>query len=130
MVGAEPFGPDVVELKVTHEIAGLPHLLEALEASCAATGLRAHLRGSVAVGSVLVGLAGAADAAEVARVVATLRERSPSFGGTVVVLDAAAEVKASLDVWGPVGALDLMRRVKAQFDPERRMAPGRFVGGI
>jgi glycolate oxidase FAD binding subunit len=35
-----------------------------------------------------------------------------------------------VDVWGPVGALDLMRSVKHQFDPERRLAPGRFVGGI
>jgi glycolate oxidase FAD binding subunit len=128
--GAEPFGPDAVALKLTHEIAGLPHLLEALDIACATTGLSAHLRGSVAVGAVLAGLAGAPDAAEVAHFVATLRERSASFGGTVVVLDAAAEVKASLDVWGPVGALDLMRRVKRQFDPERRLAPGRFVGGI
>jgi glycolate oxidase FAD binding subunit len=27
-------------------------------------------------------------------------------------------------------ALDLMRRVKDRFDPERRMSPGRFVGGL
>jgi glycolate oxidase FAD binding subunit len=35
-----------------------------------------------------------------------------------------------VDTWGPVPALDLMRRVKERFDPERRLAPGRFVGGI
>jgi len=27
-------------------------------------------------------------------------------------------------------ALPLMRRVKERFDPEHRMSPGRFVGGI
>ena len=35
-----------------------------------------------------------------------------------------------LDLWGPVGGLALMRRVKENFDPHRLLAPGRFVGGI
>ncbi len=82
------------------------------------------------MGAVTVGLAGAADADTLARCVAGLRERAPSFGGTVVVLEAPGELKADLDVWGPVGGLQLMRAVKRQFDPERRLAPGRFVGGI
>jgi glycolate oxidase FAD binding subunit len=139
--GAEPFAGGEVLLKVTHEIAGLAHLLTALDDACAETGLTAHLRGSVAVGAVTVGLAGQADAAGIdgrvdarttalSRCVAGLRERAPSFGGTVVVLEAPGDLKADLDVWGPVGGLELMRAVKDQFDPERRLAPGRFVGGI
>jgi glycolate oxidase FAD binding subunit len=66
----------------------------------------------------------------VARCVANLRERAPSFGGTVVVLEAPGDLKDDLDVWGPVGGLELMRAVKRRFDPARRLAPGRFVGGI
>ena len=46
------------------------------------------------------------------------------------MVDAPAETKAAVDVWGPVHGLELMRRVKDQFDPDRRLAPGRFVGGI
>jgi glycolate oxidase FAD binding subunit len=46
------------------------------------------------------------------------------------VVRAPATTKAALDVWGPVPGLDLMRRVKGEFDPDRRLAPGRFVGGI
>jgi glycolate oxidase FAD binding subunit len=59
-----------------------------------------------------------------------LRDRSSTFGGSAVLLEAPASLRGDVDVWGPVGALDLMRSVKHQFDPERRLAPGRFVGGI
>jgi glycolate oxidase FAD binding subunit len=142
--GAEPYDDAQVLLKVTHEITGLGHLLTALHAVCAEIGVTAHLRGSVAVGAVTVGLTGAGagghsgngqtggvvDARGLARIVASLRERATSFGGTVVVLEAPGDLKKDLDVWGPVGGLELMRAVKHQFDPERRLAPGRFVGGI
>jgi hypothetical protein len=51
-----------------------------------------------------------------------------------VVLDAPAEVRASLDPWGLEGrggaALELMRRTKARFDPNGVCSPGVFVGGI
>ena len=47
-----------------------------------------------------------------------------------VVLDAPPEVKAVVDSWGEVPGLDLMRRVKDEFDPTRVLAPGRYVGGL
>ena len=49
---------------------------------------------------------------------------------SAVVLHAPAEVRAAVDMWGPVPSAGLMRAVKDQFDPEHRMAPGRFAGGI
>jgi glycolate oxidase FAD binding subunit len=50
----------------------------------------------------------------------------------VVVTDAPAELRAQLDPWGvPEGAeLDLMRAVKARFDPDRKCNPGLYVGRI
>jgi glycolate oxidase FAD binding subunit len=47
-----------------------------------------------------------------------------------VVLNAPVLVRGEVDMWGPVPAVELMRAVKDQFDPEHRLAPGRFVGGI
>jgi glycolate oxidase FAD binding subunit len=48
-----------------------------------------------------------------------------------VVLDAPAEVRAAVDPWGErTGPVDLMRKVKARFDPAGVCAPGTFVGGI
>jgi len=35
-----------------------------------------------------------------------------------------------VDVWGPSAALDVMRGLKARFDPHGTLNPGRFVGGI
>lgn len=128
--GSEPESESGVLLKVTHEIAHLRELLDVVDGAAAQAGLTATLRGSPAVGTALVGLGHDASAAKVGDLVARLRERSASFGGTVVVLEAPDEVRADLDVWGPVSALELMRAVKQQFDPERRLAPGRFVGGI
>ena len=57
------------------------------------------------------------------------REALPQ--GSVVVHAAPAEVRASVDVWGPSPkALSLMAQVKDRLDPGRRLAPGRFVGGL
>lgn len=49
-----------------------------------------------------------------------------------VVSDAPAAVRAAIDPWDvPEGpALELMRRVKARFDPHGTCNPGLFAGGI
>ena len=56
--------------------------------------------------------------------------RAFSREGALVVVDGPTDVKQAIDLWGPVAAIDLMRRVKDQFDPQHRLSPGRFVGGI
>jgi glycolate oxidase FAD binding subunit len=54
------------------------------------------------------------------------------LGGTVLVQDRPEEVDTALeqigsDVLGPPpSALELMRAVKRRFDPQARLAPGRF----
>jgi glycolate oxidase FAD binding subunit len=88
------------------------------------------VRGSAGVGILHAALPADAEPAAVARAVGLLRERSSQWGGDVVVLEAPAAVRELVDVWGPVRGLTLMQRVKDQFDPEHRLAPGRFVGGI
>jgi glycolate oxidase FAD binding subunit len=54
-------------------------------------------------------------------------------GAHAVLLDAPDEVRARCDVWGAAtgaGGLELMRRVKARFDPAHACNPGVYVGGI
>jgi glycolate oxidase FAD binding subunit len=60
-----------------------------------------------------------------------LLERLESSRGSLAVLRCPLEVKRKADVWGNAGdALQLMRDIKAQFDPAGRLNPGRFIGGI
>jgi glycolate dehydrogenase FAD-binding subunit len=115
-----PWPAGGVALKLTCVLSAVPDVLAAARDA----GVRA--RGSAGTG-VLYGTV-APDRAAAA--VAALRPLCVERGGSLVVLDAPADVKSELDLWGPVGGLDLMRRVKDQFDPDHLLAPGRFVGGI
>ncbi|MEU4183959.1 FAD-binding oxidoreductase [Micrococcus luteus] len=125
--GQEP-EPAQALLKVTHEIAALSRLLEAIDRIGSESAARGALSGSPGVGVGLLALDG--DAGPVARFVESLRRETENFGGAVVVLDATDEVRQRVDLWGPVRGLELMVSVKKQFDPRRILSPGRFVGGI
>jgi len=116
-----PWESGQTALKLTFTLSGLAGVLgSAREAG-------AHVRGSAGTG---VAYAALPDPATAGDGLDLLRRACAAHGGTAVVLDAPPEVKQAVDVWGPVPAVDLMRRVKDQFDPEHRLSPGRFVGGI
>jgi glycolate oxidase FAD binding subunit len=60
-----------------------------------------------------------------------LRTFCNKANGALVIEEAPLELKQRLDVWGDTGAdLELMRRLKQQFDPKGTLSPGRFVGGL
>lgn len=60
-----------------------------------------------------------------------LRSPCTEAQGYLVLLEASPEIKQSFEVWGEVGPdLALMKAIKTQFDPQRQLSPGRFVGGI
>ncbi len=54
-----------------------------------------------------------------------------NLGGRVTIPWCPTEVKHDVNVWGPLrDDFPLMQKLKAQFDPDRILNPGRFVGGI
>ena len=60
-----------------------------------------------------------------------LRNWCESQGGFLSILKAPVDLKQQLEVWGYSGnALNLMRQIKQQFDPQNQFSPNRFVGGI
>jgi glycolate oxidase FAD binding subunit len=107
--------------KLTFSLSGLRDVLDV------AGEVGASVRGSAGAGVVYAALA---DPERAVEAVSRLREVCTRHRGAAVVLVAPPEVKRAVDVWGPIPALDLMSRVKNQFDPDHRLAPGRFVGGI
>ncbi len=126
----EPVAGRPTALKATFALSALAAVLEAGRDAAASAGVQLHLRGSGGAGVLYGALPAGTDVAAVRDVVTALRRACTEAGGALVVVDGAPEVKAGIDTWGPVPAQDLMRRVKEQFDPERCLAPGRFVGGI
>jgi len=57
-----------------------------------------------------------------------VRRGCEAKGGFLTVLVAPADIKQELDVWGYTGsAIDLMRRIKQEFDPENILNCDRFL---
>jgi glycolate oxidase FAD binding subunit len=69
--------------------------------------------------------------ARLAECVTSLRGFAADAKGSLILLEAPPEVKAVVDVWGPIGkSFTLMQGLKAAYDPDRILNPGRFVGGL
>ena len=112
---------------VVVKVSALPATLPAVMAATQALG--GTLVARAGLGLAWVQLPAADGRAEtVARIESLRGSLAPA---PCVVLDAPADVRAALDPWGDeTGPVDLMRKVKARFDPAGVCAPGLFVGGI
>jgi glycolate oxidase FAD binding subunit len=113
------------------KLTALPAQLPALESSV--TGLLGALRDpSFAWYATLgIGFAGGEprDAGAAIELDAT-RAALIKHGGALVIEAAPADLR-TIDPWGPPpAAFALMAALKQRFDPERRLNPGRFVGGL
>lgn len=115
--------------KITATLSGVRDVLSTARVAEAEYGVGIAVRGSAA-GVLHAGIT-LGGAPSLPKVISSLRRRSASpREGTVVVLSAPCALRTGLDPWGPVGGLEIMRNIKHRLDPQRLLAPGRFVGGI
>ncbi len=113
---------------------GLAAAVRALERAADEVGVEAELSSHAGLGLHTARLRGG-DAAAHARAVKAWRRDVTAAGGSVVLRRRVDGVDGLVDTWfddpgQAPSALAVMRRVKAQLDPDDRCAPGRFVGGI
>lgn len=122
-----------VRLRIACLPARVTATIAALETLCGEHGLNARIAGSAGAGALTAAIEGecAAGAWE-ARVVTPFRHHLADQGGSVIVEQCPRALKERIDVWGPVDqpALDLMKRIKGEFDPRGVLNPGRFVARL
>ena len=73
----------------------------------------------------------AADPVQIAAGLRKIQAAAAALGGDAIVERCPVSVKPHIDVWGaqPSG-MNIMRRLKQQFDPLNTLNPGRFIGGL
>ena len=90
----------------------------------------AHAGSGIIWACFLLGPAAPPDEA-VADALESLRREAEDAEGSLVLQDAPARLKARVDAWGKAGdGFDVMKRLKAEFDPRGLCSPGRFLGGL
>jgi glycolate oxidase FAD binding subunit len=93
-------------------------------------GEAAMLSATVSVGLLRVDLK-PASGARASAIIGEATEIARRRGGFVFVDAAPVESKREIDVFGAERAdIEIMRRLKQEFDPKRILAPGRFAGRI
>lgn len=71
------------------------------------------------------------DPVQIADRLTEIQKAAIQLGGNAIVEICPPEAKELIDIWGPEpSAMEIMRRIKHQFDPNGVLNPGRFVGGL
>jgi glycolate oxidase FAD binding subunit len=121
--------PRATVLKLTT----LPTKLSALIAGFAQLAVHGITAQAVADPTGIVTVALVAPPQGLATILEELRARLAPIGGTAVILQRGA-LSADIDPWNdpahPPPALDVMRAIKQEFDPQHLLNPGKFVGGL
>jgi glycolate oxidase FAD binding subunit len=83
------------------------------------------------IGTGIIRLAFETDQESAVDQIKRLRASAAGANGTLVIERAPAETRRAADAWGDVGSTaELVRSIKARFDPQSLLNPGKFVLGL
>ncbi|MEJ3748362.1 FAD-binding oxidoreductase [Actinomycetes bacterium KLBMP 9797] len=123
--GRYPFGPGDIAVRITVPTADLHAAVYALRD---AAGQAVPVRGSAGVGVVHAALPGDLPPERMTAILDAVRGVLLARAGSCAVVVAPPAVREAVDLWGTMATPDVVRRIKARFDPDGRLAPGRFFG--
>jgi glycolate oxidase FAD binding subunit len=130
-LGLAVSGP--VLLRLAGEPRRLLDWVDLAQAAGRRAGVETALLAQPGNGVLQVSVWGAADPAHlVEAMLRPLRSALEAEGGSLVVERAPAPIKNQFEVWGSISPelLEIMGRIKREFDPHGILSPGRFVGGL
>jgi glycolate oxidase FAD binding subunit len=83
------------------------------------------------IGTGMIRLAFDADGGSAVDQIKRLRASAAGANGALAIEKAPAETRRAADAWGDAGSTaELMRSIKARFDPQSLLNPGKFVLGL
>ncbi len=127
---ARAANPNAAIVKAALPLAGVGPFLTKARQAAARYELSAAASAHAGSGIAYIYLFGDAPK-KVAQAATEMVHAGNNLGGRVSVPWCPTEVKHDVNVWGPLrDDFPLMQKLKAQFDPDRVLNPGRFVGGL
>lgn len=126
-LAGQPESTPSLSIRSTQKPTSALELVSALTASSPDADV--HVVGQVGFGTVEAYWN--SEASAIPRLIESAGTAARNAGGALMIERCPAELKADLDVFGDLGApLEVMRRMKQQFDPKGTLSPGRFAGRI
>ena len=123
--------PGSVVLKGTMPIANSEKFLSLVQQEAQNEKVRMASVAQPGVGIIHLAMLDLRNSSQAAGLVSRIRNAAEKSDGALVVTSAPADVKAHVDAWGMAGTgFELVRKLKAAWDPKGILAPGRFVGAV
>ena len=126
-LAGQPGGTPSLAIRSTQKPTSALELVSTLSKSSISGDI--HLVGQVGFGTVEAYWNGETSA--IPGIIESARSAAHNVGGALMIERCPPELKSDLDVFGDLGApLEIMRRMKQQYDPKGTLSPGRFAGRI